>query len=352
MIAITSPPPLRLFDGDQSLPDNATHWTIRQAFESVTLKKLKRQNRSPGTIAKWEKAVWYWEQVNPHDPPLGAISEDNLNEFPERILEPSRQFGIRTNTAANQQQMYVAAILRSCKSKLSTEVPDCEPLPTEAPSRHRRIIKDEQLAATYFACRSATWSTNANLPAPLVWQSLLVLLCSIGCRRTEAATMPANAFVRSVEFPDLPGVEIDAESPFGWLVFHTPKTRAKKHGLPLVVPVSRCLADHLNELDRLAPARRRMFPIGDHASTWRKEFLRIQSAAGIDDPFQFQDLRKTANRRFRRAGGRDVAAYMLGHQPRGVNATFYDDLADDAAAMLNRCTWPRGFDSLSQPKGA
>lgn len=340
---------LKLYTGshhdqvEQVVRDDPKRWTIRQAFERSAKPYLERQGRARTTIQKWAKAVWYWEQCRPDDPPICSILRADLDEFPLLILDESHHFGIRTNTAANQQLMYLNAILRLCDDVLE-HVPRGRNLPVEAPTRTRRFIDDNTLAGIYSAAgRAATLSHDRRIPAGLLWQTLLVLLCSIGCRRTEAAMMPRTAIVRDRWFPDLPGFDVDAESAFGWLVFHTPKTRAKKHGLPLVLPMSEPLRRHLDELDRLAPNRKRIFPIGNHGSTWRKEFHRIQREAGVVDLFCFQDLRKTANRRFRRAADREIAAFMLGHQPRGVNATFYDDLTADAVKMVHSITWPRGF---------
>lgn len=342
---------LKLFTGPDDQQDrrrstDPNSWTIRQAFEEIKLPELKRQKRSDGSIAKWNKAVWYWEQVSRMNPPLSQIGDDDLNAFPEQLVDPDNRFGIRTNTAANQQLMYINGILNSCR-KLIDRVPSGSPLPKQAPTKVRRSLSDDVLNELYFACRSATVSYDSRIPAPLLWRSLLVLYLSIGCRRCEGARMPASALMRTELCPDLPGLDIEAESPFGWLVFHTPKTRSRKGGLPLVLPVSKPLREHLDELDRLSPNRRRLFPIGDHPSTWRKQFNRIQKSAGISPPFTFQELRKTANRRFRRAADRETAAFMLGHSARGVNATFYDDLTDDAIAMINSMPWPNAFDSLA-----
>lgn len=342
-------PALQLYTGpDRSSPRSdrpVEFWTIRETFEGIALPRLRRLQRSESSIAKWRKAVEYWELIRTDNPPIGAIAADDLSAFPDLLLGYRPPLKITTTTAANQQLTYIAGILRTAADHLP-RVPRGDKLPRQAPTRHRRIIKMGDLSDIYHNCKFANFCLDDRIPAPLVWRSLIVAAITAGPRRNELVTMPASAWYRASEFPELPGLDIDADSPHGWLVYHTPKTSRRKGGLPLIVPVSDVLADHLRELDRLAPRRSRMFPLGDHPSTWRKHLNRIQRKAGIDPPFTWQDFRKTSNRIFRRAANREVAAFMLGHQPRGVNATYYDDLTEDAVEAVSKIELPAAFSSL------
>lgn len=351
MIQATSP--LRLFTGHQDDCSVPEFWTVRQAFEAMKLPEMKHKARSERTIAKWEKAIWYWEQVT-DNPPICRVTSDLLTDFPSRLLDPKRAFDVNTNTTANANLMYIRGILRACEEHLP-RVPRAWPLPQQAATRHRRVVPPEVLAEMHKACDVARYDRHRcrsycrSIPAPVLMRATLALFLSIGCRRTEGLTMDASAYRRQPEFPDFPEhpqLEVDAESPHGWLVFHTPKTRARKDGLPLVLPVSEVLAKHLNELDRLAPRRHRMLPLGDAPTTWANQLKRVQKAAGIENFYTWQDLRKTANRMFRKAGGREVAKFMLGHQPRGVNATWYDDLAEDAVIAVERVQLPQCFQEV------
>ncbi len=336
------PATLKLFTGEcpptTKSCDDPRFWTVREAFDAATLPRLVRLQRSPGTLAKWRKAVWYWEAAWPDNPPLGAVTSADLTHFPDRLL--AGPWAITTNTAANQQLMYVQAIIAAAGLPA---VPIGQPLPPQAATRIRRTISPDLISKMYRHCRAATVSGDSDLSPDLVWKTVLVLFWNIGCRRTEGLTMPRSAWHRSPTFPDLASLESPAESPHGWLVFHTPKTRTRKGGLPLVLPVSATLARHLDLLDRAAPRRARLLPVGNHPSTWRKQLNRIQAAAGIDPPFTWHDLRKTANRAFRRCAGRDVARFMLGHSPRGVNEAYYDDLTEDAVAAVSALPQPAAF---------
>lgn len=345
---------LKLYTGESQLPARQQNppqfWTIREAFEQRVLPKLKRQHRSQATIDKWGLAVGYWELVYPDNPPISQITDSDLTAFSDLLL--AKVAKITTHTTANQKMMHVQSILKACRDALD-HIPVGTPLPDQAATRHRRIVSDELLDQWYRQCSFATLSRDRALPAPLIWRALLALFLSMGCRRGEACMMQRTAWHRDAEFPDFPqhpDLDVDGTSPYGWLVFHTPKTRAKKHGLPLVLPVSAMLARHLDQLDRLSPGRERMFPIGDHATSWQGQLSRIQwgvkRASPEDsnrDHYSFQDLRKTVSRRYRKSSGREVAKYMLGHQPRGVNATFYDDLTEDAVTAVNTMHWPKAF---------
>lgn len=342
-------PALKIFTGSthDAAPEDRTRWTLRQAFEQVTLPRLKRRQRAPGSVEKYKRAVWYWEQAT-DDPAIGRITADDLDEFVELLAEPGR-WALRTATAANQQLGYVEAILRSCGPRIGrnggagilTEVPAGERLPTEAPTKRRRLVPLEHLDAIYRACRVATWPRVHGLPAPLLWRVAFVLAYNVGPRRCELFKMPASADRPQAAYPG-DADDIEATSPHGWLAFPTPKTARRKQQLPLVVPVNLTTRQHLDAI-RTGTRRLRLLPMGDHASTWRRHSFRIQTAAGIGEPYTWQDLRKTASRAYRRTAGRDVAEFILGHKPRGTNATFYDDLTADAVAAVERLPQPAAF---------
>ncbi|TWT48209.1 hypothetical protein KOR42_39990 [Thalassoglobus neptunius] len=346
---------LKLFTGETLPPEkNPRQWTVREAFENRVLKRLERMERSDATVAKWRIAIKYWEQIQPADTPVAHITSDQLTEFCDELLKLPK---INTHTTANQKMMHIQSIIKACPDAFDTSVPVGTPLPEQSATRHRKIIPDASLNAMYSHCELATLSRDRRIPPPIIWRALLSLFVSIGCRRGEGCLMPRSAWNRSVEFPEFPefpehpDLEVDAESPHGWLVFHTPKTRARKKGLPLVLPVSGMLARHLEILDNYAPRRERLFPVGDHPTSWQGQLDRLQwgvrttrgNRSVISDTYCFQDLRKTVNRRYRKHAGREVAKLFLGHQPRGVNASYYDDLTEDAVTATHTMSWPHAF---------
>jgi integrase len=348
----TAAPALRLFTGeapeipeppqsDPVPPSPEEEWTLREALERRVIPKLKRSGRAQQTLDNWRNAVECWETVRPDNPAISLITEEDLTLFVDALPEAFDY----CHKTANKKLTHVQGILKRCEDILGRRAPQGDPLAKQPATKVRRIVPDDVLDLIYRRCNVATLSHDPRLPAPLVWRSLLTLFSTLGPRRSEACKMPRSAWRRDPEYPSLPEypqLESDAESPHGWLVFATPKTERAKDGLPLVLPVPKILADHLAEMERLSPRRARMFPIGTSDSSWRKQLLRIQwgvtTIRGFEIPdapeYTFQDLRKTTGRRYRRHAGRDVSGFLLGHKPRGVNATYYDELTHDAVEAV------------------
>lgn len=336
-------------------------WTIREAFQERVLPWLQRQGRASATIENYWRAINYWEQCRPDNPAINRITEEDLTRFPSQILSRGR---VKTNGTANDHQMCVHRILQFCAQFLDHPLPPREKLPRQAATKFSRVVPDDVLDLSYRRCRVATLTKDPRLPAPLVWRSLLTLFVSLGLRRSEAILLPRSAWHREPEFPDLPefpDYDFDASSPHGWLVFDTSKTRRVKGGRPLVLPVPKVLAEHLSAMDQIHSQRTRMFPLGECTQSWRQQWQRIQwgikttrGLAGWEPPFvpyTFQDLRKTANRRYRKLAGREVARAILGHQPRGVNETYYDELTEDAVDAVARIVFPAAFYQESGVRG-
>lgn len=355
---------LKLFNGQEldaprTPREEKQQWTLREAFNQVTKPLLVRRGRASGSITKYEKAIWHWEAhwrlMNKlpadadirFDPAIVEIEHEALDEFPVALLDNERS-GIRTHTAANQQLMYVESILRSCGPRVGRKggcgildaAPIGERLVDEAPSRVRRRIPDDVLCSIYEACRFARFPVHPRLPAPAIWRTMLVAASNVGPRRCETWLLPMHSDFQQPECPD---DSIEATSPSGWLQFHTPKTQRTKKGRALCVPVAPIVRQHLDALRDMDPRRGRIFPVGQTPSTWRKWFVRIQEKIGIQQPYTFQELRKTCSMRYRRHAGRDIAQFMLGQVPRGVNAKYYDDLAEDAVQAVQTITQPEAF---------
>jgi hypothetical protein len=320
-------------------------WTLRQAFAEITEPLLIRRGRATGSIAKYHKAIWYWEQAT-SDPAISLVTGETLDDFVEQL---PRDFKL-LHQSANQQLLYVEAILRSCGPRVGRrggagildDVPCGERLPEQAPSRRRRRIPEELLAAMYLdGARGMTVPAHPRVPAPAFWRTFLVTGANIGPRRCELWRLPMTADVRQPECPD---EEIEATSPHGWFQFETPKVRGRKAHRPLIVPLPPVVRLHLDHLRTLDPRRQRIFPApSEHPSCWRKWFIRLQTHAGITEPFTFQDLRKTCSMRYRQHAGREVAKFILGQQPRGVNALWYDDLTQDAVTAALTLPQPEAF---------
>lgn len=359
---MSAQPLLRVYSGeDVETPVEAMRrFRIREVMREVTLPRLVRQNRAPGTIAKYWKAVEYWELVS-DDPPVEQITAEQIDAFPAELLNPERRLGLTTATSANQQQMYIEAILRTVGPRIGRHggngalaaVPFGQRLPRDSRPRKRFIRDDELWNRIYAASRVATWpdAKVTGLPAPLLWRAVWSLFFCCAPRRSELFLLPPRCewdrgtLVPTVyQQPEHPDGESDVVSPHGWCVYHTPKTRRRKGGWPLVIPLSSVARRHLDAVTRMT--RPTIFCMGESnssATTWRTWSHKIQAAAGIDEPFGFHDLRRSVNRLYRKIAGREVAKFILGQQPRGVNAESYDDLTEDAVDAVNALPWPEEF---------
>lgn len=336
---------LRLFTGDDgpalhsaSPPQSRPQlYTLREAFEAVLRPTLELKGRALGTLAGYETTLRAWERLT-ENPPISAITDDDLAAFHRAF--PDETHGPR---ARNKHTINVEAILRICGPRDSRNkrgrgilevVPFCERAAVGAPRKRRRVIAPEQFDLIYDGCSIARWPQHPTLPAPLVWRCLFLLLWTYGPRRSNAFRMPAEAVIRSAPHPE---PELDVANPLGWLSYVPTKTAGTKPE-PLTLPLNSTLRAHL---DRLGPRRNLLFPFSTCTRDWRAWSHKIQAAVGIDEPFAFQDFRKTCNVNWNRLGGRKaLGRYVLGHLPRDVNTQFYEDFTADVAELVHSFPYP------------
>lgn len=333
---------LKLFTGlDESAPSSPREtqrsYTLRQAFELILLPVLTIKGRADSTIQGYSTTLRWWERLT-DDPPISEITDETLLRF--HMTLPDETHGPRSR---NKHTINVEAILRICGPRDSRNkrgrgildsVPFCERATVGAPQKRRRIVPPDAWASIYDCSSIATWPRHPAVPAPLVWRCLWVLLGTFGPRRTNAFLMPADAVLRQ---PRHPAPEIDVESPSGWLNFLPTKTRGSRPQ-DLTLPLSAVLRAHL---DALGPRKNRLFPFSTCTRDWRAWAIRIQAAAGIAEPYTFQDFRKTCNVVWNRLGGRKtLGRFVLGQMARDVNTQFYEDFTADVTALVGSFPYP------------
>lgn len=335
-------PALKLFTGldevEYSTPrELQRRYTLREAFEAVLLPVLRIKGRAKGTIDAYYSTIRWWERLT-DDPAICEITDELLLRF--HMSLPNELHGPRSR---NKHTINVEAILRICGPRDSRNkrgrgildvVPFCERAVIGAPQKRRRIVPEDAFAVIFDASSIATWPKHPTLPAPLVWRCLWLLLLTYGPRRTNAFLMPADSLLRE---PRHPVPEIEVSNSCGWLNYLPTKTRGARPQ-DLTLPLNETMRQWL---DALGPRKNQLFPFPRSTRDWRSWSHRIQTAAGIAEPYSFQDFRKTCNVTWNRLSGRKaLGRFVLGQMPRDVNTQFYEDFTADVATLVHSFPYP------------
>lgn len=297
-------------------------WTLSQAFERYVLPRMTERNWAPATIEDYLRTIDDWETCS-GNPSIGSITDQTLATHARQLQ--SRPLAART---INKRLSYIEAILRQLgprrKSQfgitagLLAELPLFERM-TETPEADARIATNDELQRIITACSEARWPRRQG---PAIWRALFMLLAWIGPRRDDALRhIQQDALIETPACPLQRCRQFRSE--FGWLRFTPTKTKRRKPH-PLVLPVSQELHDALSKINR-SVGETRLIPMQaetNHGYLYTT-LARIQTAAEIEDPYSFQDLRATCSVRWDEAGGFGAGDHVLGHSKRSVNDTYY-----------------------------
>lgn len=332
---------LRLFGADGVSVDPSSsleakrRWTLREAYENTLRRDQERSGIAARTIEDYETTLDRWDEwlsLTDASLAISEITEEELNLFLDWI-----EAG-RSGRTVNKHRGNVEAILRRCGPKgphnrhgrkILDEFVFVEPRDEsrDAECIVRPMPRDD-FERIYGACRVATRPAFGRTPPPLTWRTLLLLLWTFGPRRTDAFRMADSAVSFKTECPAMLRRRI--ENPHGWLSYTPKKTRRFKPQR-LVLPLPKGLAAHLRQVEG---RDNRLFPFNGSFRAWREEFLKIQAAAGIDQPYTFKELRKTANVEWG-ALDADLGEHVLGHAPRDVNTRHYKDPVGKLVAFID-----------------
>jgi len=190
----------------------------------------------------------------------------------------------------------------------------------ERPRSVKSSVTLEQVEAML---RNVHAAQNPQYQAARKWSAAIRLLFWCGPRRNDLfMNLRLSNWIRS---PICPVETVSEEWPWGWLSWVPEKTVRTKPD-PLVVPIPKELAADLVAIKR--PTSEFDPPLLGFSRcnvVWRREFSRIQIAAGIARPITFQEARRTANIHWQRLVSEGTGAHFLGHSPRGVNAQHYSE---------------------------
>lgn len=268
-----------------------TKLTLRYAYE-----RYLAAHHAPRTVEGYRTLAKHWEQaalttvmpekgklhlrvVSP-DPDLATIDNVTLYDFKTHLSKTLAQNSVR------KYLKHLAVVLNRLgpadhRNKeglgILAAVPFAKP-PKEI-LKPVVTIESEELTGLYKAAESATWP-RCEIPAPLWWQSLLVLLFNIGLRR--------------IDFLSARQREFDLRR--GCVTFDAEKT-GKSSTLPLHPVV-------LEHLERIWEPHREMVwpwrinqeqpdPIDRKKTSLYAQWHRLRAAAGIERIITPHDLRRT-----------------------------------------------------------
>ena len=296
---------------------------LRRAVE-VHVLPLKGSAAS-GTVYEYRRTLALWEKLS-SDPPVDAIDDRTVAEWGAK-MEAEFEPATILKHWRNLRHFFRRLSRRgpgNPKGMRSTEyliedVPTYDP-PAVVPGEPR-YIPVEHVGAIYRACRVADWPKHRLVPAPVVWQGIVVLISTFGPRITETMGMGIEAVLES---PRCPNPRVPIENPHGWLRYTPEKQKAKKPE-PLDLP----LTPELREaLDALGGGRAKLFPVTGAKREWYRVWREILVDAGLIADVEdgsgptFHDLRRTCSTNWDLVH-EGLGDFVLGQAKRSVNATWY-----------------------------
>lgn len=320
-------PALRLFTPDTETRPTASE-TLAKVFQSEVRPRLESRRRAVSTLQEYDRTVRVWQEfwaLHGGEPMLDEISEDQLDLFSLSL----RDRGLSERTV-NKHCGYLQVVLDMCGPRRSgmtglgrrlghlESVPRFERLP-ERSAKRTRVATVGEIDRMIECC---TVAQNPTRQPGLKWQAALRLFAWAGLRRNDLfVNLKLSHWIRETRCPVS---EVQVDWPWGWLSFVPQKTEGRKPE-PLVIPLSRALSNDLAQINRPSGGDPPLLGFACGNVQWRREFARIQTAAGITSLYTFKDLRKTANAHWQQAVGIGTGSMFLGHSARGVNAEHYTE---------------------------
>lgn len=333
---------------------------LRAWFKAKILPGLMEQieigQRSQQTLELYENALTHWEQkatdpLSPGgktlDPPITNISEEVVKDFRKRLMKEQflmgKRKGNRTNQTVNKIMRHLRRIVRSLFPKDSRNpkghgVIELFPWPEEL--RRQKTLtftfSRKELSSLYLGCahcksKSKYSRHKSPMHCPHKWRTALVLALNCGARTWDLFKLEWS----SIHWDKFK---------YGAVWFQSRKTAKIQ-----MVPLNRVARIHLEHLRKQYPNEKLIFEGFKKNSTFYRAWERIETHAGVTAPFE--SMRKTCST-LHDDVLYGVGAFILGHSPRGVNATSYDNPTPRVTRTVYRLKCPaefrRGAQSLSQ----
>ncbi len=339
--------------------DTGPQTRLRQWFTEQILPELMEQieigERSLKTLEAYENALTHWEQkaTDPEspggkalNPPVSHISEEVITSIRKRLMKDQfvlgHRKGSRTNQTVNKIMRHLRRIIRSLFPKDSRNpkghgIIELFPWPQELRRQGTLTFTftRKELSSLYLACahcksKSKYSRHKSPMHCPHKWRTALVLAINCGARTWDLFQLE-------------------------WSSIHWDKFRhgavwfqSRKTAKIQMVPLNRVARIHLEHLRKQYPEEKLIFQGFQKDSTFYRAWERIKVQAGVKAPFE--SLRKTCST-LHDDVLYGVGSFILGHSPRGVNATSYDNPTPRVTRTVYQLKLPaefrRGAKSLS-----
>lgn len=278
-----------------------TKLTLREAYDRYKACDVDNER----TASWYERILRKWESAGNGPLAIGDISDATVCEFRDRLAESLAR------STVNSYLAHLFSILRKLGPRergypgaagVLAWVPYAKKLKTDAPEI--RTLSIDELEAIYRAADEAIWPLGPISPATW-WRALLVVAYNTAARRGD---------LFGLTWCD---VVFDGDEP---LIRFTARKTQKRQAIPMH-PV---VADHLQRLRIDGGGASYVFPKSKGTRILYREWRRIQSAAGIAEPFDLHDVRRTSISAFNRIQY-GLGEIVGGHAPRGMMQRHYDN---------------------------
>lgn len=286
---------LRLFSAD----DSTSPITLREIYDSHLLPSLRQ--RKAATRQGYLDALSHWERIT-HNPPVQQIDADLMLRFQQALI-PGRSAQTVNKIMRTLHPLIVRTWPREMRNLSGLGLCELFAWPTALPVEETepRVYSAAEVDALYAAAEVATWPHVPGIPAPRVWQTMMVCHYTAGPRTYDLGGWEWEK-IRWDEFE------------FGSVSF-VAKKRTKLHRLPLHEVAAAHLRSIEGDWTQVFPGFRR-----SNKSNIAKHWKRICAAAGVVGVME--DFRKTCDTAYE-DHSEGVGQWILGHSRRGVNARNY-----------------------------
>lgn len=314
--------------------------TLRDCWEQWIAADSRR---SPNTLVDHRGSLTHWERLH------GAIPIDSITA--EHMERAAAELGEHT---ARKVLALVKQLLRlALKHRALDQLPEFPQLHIRRSQQLGRAVSIEEIDRLYQSCEAASWPVLGDLSPQFVWETWLILFWIYGARTQDFVGYKSSKcdglLWSGVVFDTACPIYFNLAHPHGWLDYQPTKTR-QSSGARVILPIHPILRPRLERFVGMDP--RRVFPNGRSQVHFAQTWAAIRQRSGIQQDVTIsgsgrRSIRKACNQNWNaRYGG--LGAYVLGHSPRGVNESHYEDWVRHAVRFIDQLQLPPSMQTTRQ----